>query len=823
MTEQEPTEVTAPLAARWRLPPWLLLTLFAAADFGLAHLGRLVTPDPTSFAAFWPAAGLVLGALLLTDRRRWPLVVGAAALPIAVFNVLTGLPLLLVATFAAGNVLEAVLGAWLATRLCQGRPRLSRLRDLIALMVAGPLIASPIATVPSALALWASAGSPFAYTCVRLWLGSALGTLAVAPVLLAWAEAASSRLGPGRAIEALGLGALFSGAAWLVFLAPASGFTFDAALFFPVLLWAVLRFGPLGTTLSGFALALLALFATVQGRGAFAEGSSPDANALSAQLFCAVTLFSILAMNSVVESRRLGAQALLRSRQELRLVRSTTDAASDLVACIDPSGTVVYANDAFCAAAGAGREAVVGRPLWELGWAASADDWAQRWDEVRARRTLTAELLVRSPGTEPLPVEIRASLLCFDGQEYCVSAGRSLRERRESEAALRMASVGTLAAGMAHEINNPLSYVLGNLTWLSGELARLHQAMAGGAAEERDAAETLASLRPVLEETTEGATRIRDVVRDLKLFSRSSEGPAVANVERALRAAITLAHNELRHRARVVLDLEEVPPVAGNEHRIGQVFLNLLVNAAQAIPDGRVDENLIQVRVRRHGPRELAVEVEDTGCGMSAEVLAHVFEPFFTTKAVGAGTGLGLSICHGIVVAMGGRIEVSSREGVGSLFRVILPASDAPPAPPAPGAGPPPRPAAGADRGRVLVVDDDPLVGRVVQRVLSEHEVVACTEPLPALRLAAEEPFDVVLCDLMMPAMSGMEFQERLARDRPRLAAELIFLTGGAFTPAALAFVERTANTRLDKPFDGEALRAEVARRLAGARRADEA
>jgi CheY-like chemotaxis protein len=223
---------------------------------------------------------------------------------------------------------------------------------------------------------------------------------------------------------------------------------------------------------------------------------------------------------------------------------------------------------------------------------------------------------------------------------------------------------------------------------------------------------------------------------------------------------------------------------------------------------------VIRLAVRGHGSGEVAIEVEDTGCGMSPEVLAHAFEPFFTTKAVGAGTGLGLYICHGIVVSMGGRFDVSSSVGAGSLVRVILPACEGRTAQGSSSASPDKPVPPSSRRARVLVVDDDPLVGRMVKRVLHDHDVVTCTHPASALVHAIGEEFDVILCDVMMPDMTGMEFHERLARERPRLADGIIFITGGAFTHAARRFVESSPHAHLEKPFEPDLLRAEVARRI---------
>jgi CheY-like chemotaxis protein len=210
------------------------------------------------------------------------------------------------------------------------------------------------------------------------------------------------------------------------------------------------------------------------------------------------------------------------------------------------------------------------------------------------------------------------------------------------------------------------------------------------------------------------------------------------------------------------------------------------------------------------------VEITDTGGGIAPEVLPRIFDPFFTTKPVGVGTGLGLSICHGIVSGLGGEIQVDSVPRRGSTFRVLLPAAS----PAQRAASPAPSPGAAPERrGRILVVDDEPLVGRAVTRILSQHEVVHRTSARAALADVAEgaERFDLVLCDLMMPEMTGMDLHARLRALAPALADRTIFLTGGAFTGGAREFLDRVPNARIEKPFDPETLRGLVARALEAA------
>ena len=372
-----------------------------------------------------------------------------------------------------------------------------------------------------------------------------------------------------------------------------------------------------------------------------------------------------------------------------------------------------------------------------------------------------------------------------------VTARRNLRAQLEHSE--RLASLGTLAAGVAHEINNPLSYVLANLEFATPRLA---------------AAGVEPSLLQALAEADDGATRVRDVVRGLRGFSRPGSGPrGPVDVAAEIEAAVRLARNEIRHRARLDLRVGPLPRVVSADHELGQVFLNLLVNAAQAIPEGHAKENAITVEARTDEAGWARIEVRDTGSGMTPEVLKRVFEPFFTTKRRGAGTGLGLAIAQGIVATAGGRIEVESEVGKGSTLRVLLPpAPEAPPAERPAEAAAAPRPA----RLRVLVVDDDPLVARVIARsVGAEHEVVVTHAAAEALsRIEAGERFDAVLCDVMMPQMTGVELHARIAASRPELARRMIFITGGAFTEATSGVLSGLANPLVSKPFQAGQLKA---------------
>ncbi len=396
---------------------------------------------------------------------------------------------------------------------------------------------------------------------------------------------------------------------------------------------------------------------------------------------------------------------------------------------------------------------------------------------------------------ERLVVERTAQLQAANAQLQAEIAERRRMAARLMEAD-RLVSMGTLAAGIGHEINNPLSYVLAGVESL-GEL------VARGAVAPAQAAEARALLR----EVRQGLDRIRLTVRDLKLFSRGEEARYPIDPRGVLEATLHMAYNDIRHRAQLVREYGPAPEVLASEARLGQIFLNLVVNASQAIPDGAAEENRIHVATRTDARGWAVVEVRDTGAGISPEALARIFDPFFTTKKPGEGTGLGLAICKELVEAMGGEIAVESVLGRGSAFRISLPPAHA-----AAERAPIPSPAAsaGARRGRVLVVDDDPLVARSIRRVLErDHAVVMETSSKDALgRLQAGERFELVLCDVMMPQLSGPEFHAELALVAPDQAKRVVFVTGGAFSATAASYLAAVGAQTVEKPFEAEALRA---------------
>ncbi len=546
---------------------------------------------------------------------------------------------------------------------------------------------------------------------------------------------------------------------------------------------------------------------------------------LVAFLFC-----SLLAIHLRRTSAFHGAQQALRESEER--LRLALEATSEIVWDYDVvSGTVD--GPRWAQAYGYPPE-VTPRTFADLGRYVHPDDMgslAEQFEEAIAgkRETIEVEHRVRVATGEWRWMLARAHVVARD------AAGKSLRivgscaniaERKKMVSRLhvaeRMASVGTLAAGVAHEINNPLAYLTGNIGFVLETLRDVGDRLG---AEHTDGTlkHALEESRRALAEAQEGAQRVRRIVRDLKDFSRADDERKVAvDVRRVVERAVNLAEAEIRQRARVTMRLKAVPAVLGGESRLSQVFLNLLVNAAQAIPEGHAERNLIEVETRSDPGGDVVVEVRDTGCGIAPEHRQRIFDPFFTTKPVGIGTGLGLAICHGIVSALGGEIEVESEVGVGSTFRVKLPAAAGEVVPMQASR----RAEAPSRRGRILVVDDEALFCKTAARILgSHHDVVTLSDPAEALaRIQKGERFDLILSDLIMPGMTGMDMHDAIARTAPDMAERMLFVTGGAFTESAVGFVASRTDRVLEKPLGPDALRTAVSAaldRFAAAKRAD--
>ncbi len=508
-----------------------------------------------------------------------------------------------------------------------------------------------------------------------------------------------------------------------------------------------------------------------------------------------------------------GGQALieavrLRVRNEEmaeELSRRSRDRAGRLQALLDHSGVVTIVADPetgriLDASRGIAdlfdrtEEELIGRTFYSvipLETVASISDW--RALTVAARREPSSFRTSWSGGDRVRYLELTATIRTVEEAEYALLVLRDVTAQRELEGQLAqsslLASLGTLSAGVAHEINNPLAYIIGNLRYIRGRLSHLDQ-------------ETAGAIQEPLDDAIAGAQRIARIVEDLAATARSvHDGPAAVDPRSAIETCLRVMENELRHRAVVELDCEPTPPVRAEALQLDQILLNLLLNAAEAIPEGRASTERITVRLRYQADAgQVVIAVRDSGRGIEPDLIERVFQPFFTTRP-GAGTGLGLSVCHAIVTGLGGSIQVESRAREGSEFVVRLPAADtAALATEQPDSSPM---TATVQRFRLLVLDDDRSVARSLARLLSPHEVIVQTRADVALEhLQRDSDFDAILCDIMMPEMTGVEFHGLVQGLDPLLARRIVFITGGTFTDRTQRLLEALPNPCLKKPFD---------------------
>jgi two-component system, NtrC family, sensor kinase len=460
----------------------------------------------------------------------------------------------------------------------------------------------------------------------------------------------------------------------------------------------------------------------------------------------------------------------------------TVDAISQAICIVDAHGTVRRANRVFADLIQTAVTAIPGRPWigllppqWSDPVARAIAEPNATTTEIRAGdRTL---LLTTIPMAEP-----GSAVLVFEDQ----TDRRRLQEQLiQSE---KMSAIGQLIAGVAHDLNNPLASVVGFSDFLA------------------EAGEIPSSLREPLQVIRQEAERAATIVKNLLSFARRQEGERTRlPVRTLLDSTLALLRNQLMaHKVEATLEVEPgLPDIEVSPNQIKQVFVNIINNACQAIATDAPSGRIWITAKRVHD--SVAVSVKDSGPGMPEEIASRVFEPFFTTKPEGTGTGLGLSISQGIVKEHGGRITLETPSGGGATFTVELPL-------PAEGthAESAPLPTTEAPQLSILVVDDEPHILHYMRATLESwgHTVEVASDGTYALERALAGTFDVIICDLRMPHLSGREMYTKLARQDPRVAERIIFATGDTIRGDTLQFLERLGRPYLRKPFTLAELRA---------------
>jgi PAS domain S-box-containing protein len=518
-------------------------------------------------------------------------------------------------------------------------------------------------------------------------------------------------------------------------------------------------------------------------------------------------------LQSVVEISLSKQGSERRRRERERWFSTTLRCLGDAVLTVDGQGEITFMNQAAESFLGKSEREVLGRKVPEI--VRLVDERTLEHADVPDGAVLSAGVAVSPTRSAALEcegglraVEESTSPIVDESGKTLGSvvvlrdvSGRRVSESRRADAE-RLASLGTFAAGMAHEINNPLAYLMGNLDFIARQLRTLKQALDAMSPAPGNLARSLSEVLEAAREGKSGAERMARVVRDLAAFGRPSRGDARVDVLAAVDWAVRITRHEFGELARITGELSPLPLVRGDEKSVTQVLVHLLRNAVQAGAQAAPDGSHVAIASETDASGWALVSVTDQGAGIDPELRSRIFEPFFTTRALSGGSGLGLSICHGIVKGMGGEISVDSRVGCGSTFRVRLP--------PAASVTPAALSVAAVKgrRGRLLVIDDEPMLLAAMKRMLRiHHDVVVCESVEAALVVLDDDTrFDLLLCDLNMPGLTGVDLYERVTTSMPALAERIVMITSGALTARGQEFLDSVNGAWLEKPISPEAL-----------------
>jgi signal transduction histidine kinase/FixJ family two-component response regulator len=532
-----------------------------------------------------------------------------------------------------------------------------------------------------------------------------------------------------------------------------------------------------------------------------------------------VTMISSLSAPSEAQDEVITSRDAVSSpsRADLQL-RALLQAVDSGVLLFEEAGHLLIANDRLPQLLGLSPDAAMDPRLLEARIARLSGNFREphafglAWQERRFSGTASGveELEMLQPARRVIERRFQPVWDAQGGRAGWLEVYRDITNQRLVHSSLlqteKMAAIGQLVSGIAHELNNPLTSILGYAQLLRGRGLSMARA---------------ADVRRIYDE----ASRASRIVKNLLLFARETKPErTLVTLNEVVERTLALRGYELNvENIEVELALDaELPPVLADGSQMQQVILNLLVNAEQAIQQGR-GSGKIRVATWRADAARVALEISDDGPGISPEVASRVFDPFFTTKAAGVGTGLGLSIVYGIVHEHGGEISLETRPGQGAKFRIELPV-----------AGPQlvSAPAATAEEElplsslralvrtgkRILVVEDEPTVAQLIADVMRDegHFVETVLDSREALARIAQQAFQLVICDLRMPHLDGQAFYRALVQAESPLKDHIVIVTGDTLAPHTQEFLDRSHLPYVAKPFLVEELKLAVGRAMAG-------
>ncbi len=467
---------------------------------------------------------------------------------------------------------------------------------------------------------------------------------------------------------------------------------------------------------------------------------------------------------------------------------------------LDLEGNILEINTVGAAIFGRNNDQLIGKNLKEFVVSEEHDKLYQEFKHVKENKILTEGHIQRLDGSRR-ELDVSATFMDVGGKKLVVSIINDITEKNKLKIQSllndKLTTVGTLAAGVVHEINNPIAWIMANISSLTSTMKTIKLS-----AKDASQQEAIDKFNEILEETAQGAERIRDIVSNLKSFAREGDKKdSEIHLNDILNAAINMSFPQYKYKATLEKNFSpDIPVFLANSGKLHQVFLNLIVNAGQAIPEGKIAKNKISIRTILEG-QFVKVDITDTGAGIPSDILPQIFNPFFTTKSAGGGTGLGLYICQDIIQNLGGKITVKSVPGKGTTFSVYLPISK--------NVSQEKQPMKAdsmvyTKNKKILIIDDEPSLLKSMARLLEDyHQITTANGGQAALDLIVKDngKFDVIISDLSMPDVAGPDIYKYISEKYPELKEKIIFITGGAFTPKLQEFLDSIPNLCLEKPF----------------------